>query len=68
MGDNKAQDNQSKVSFYEGVKNEFKKISWPDKMTLVKQTVAVTSVSIVMGCIIAVVDFVIQNGINFLTK
>ncbi len=68
MGENKAQDNQPKVSFYEGVKNEFKKISWPDKMTLVKQTIAATSVSVVMGCIIAVIDFVIQNGINFLTK
>ena len=34
--------------------HEFKKIIWPDKQTLVKETAAVVSVSVVLGAIIAV--------------
>ena len=67
MGENATQDKQPMVSFSEGVKAEFKKISWPDKKTLGKQTITVTVTSIVVGCIIAVIDMVIQYGINFLT-
>ncbi|MBD5545439.1 MAG: preprotein translocase subunit SecE [Lachnospiraceae bacterium] len=67
MGENATQDKQPKVSFSEGVKAEFKKITWPDKKTLGKQAVAVTAISIVLGCIIAVIDMVVQYGINFLT-
>ena len=37
-----------KVKFFDGVKAEFKKIIWPDKDTLLKQSVAVVFVSIVM--------------------
>ena len=57
-----------KPSWLKGLKAEFKKIIWPDKKTLAKQTVAVTICSIVIGAIIAVVDFLIQYGIDFLVK
>ena len=40
-----------KVKFFDGVKAEFKKIIWPDKDTLLKQSVAVVIVSIIMGAI-----------------
>ena len=33
-----------KKSWFKGVKAEFKKIIWPDKKTLAKETVAVVSV------------------------
>lgn len=56
-----------KVKFFDGVKAEFKKIIWPDKNTLLKQSVAVVAVSIVMGVIIALIDMVMQYGVNFLT-
>ena len=56
-----------KVKFFDGVKAEFKKIIWPDKDTLLKQSVAVVIVSIIMGAIIALIDIVAQYGINFLT-
>ena len=36
-----------KTSWFKGLKAEFKKIIWPDKKTLAKQTVAVTACSIV---------------------
>ena len=56
-----------KVKVFDGVKAEFKKIIWPDKDTLLKQSVAVVIVSIIMGAIIALIDVVAQYGINFLT-
>lgn len=48
------------------LKKEFKKVIWPDKMTLAKQTAAVVSVSVVLGAIIALVDFLVQNGVEIL--
>ena len=56
-----------KVKFFDGVKAEFKKIIWPDKDTLLKQSVAVVAVSIVLGAIIALIDMLAQYGVNFLT-
>ena len=58
---------QKKPSFFKGVKAEFKKISWPDKTKLLKQSVAVVSISVVLGLLISVLDTIIQYGVNFLT-
>lgn len=38
-----------KKSWFKGLKAEFKKIIWPDKKTLVKQTVAVIVCSLFLG-------------------
>ncbi len=57
-----------KKSWFKGIKSEFKKIIWPDKQTLAKETVAVVSVSVALGAIIAVIDFIIQNGIDILVN
>ena len=53
--------------FFDGVKAEFKKIIWPDQNTLLKQSIAVVGVSIVIGALIALIDTVVQFGVNFLT-
>ena len=58
----------SKPDFIKGVKAEFKKISWPDKDSLVKQSVAVVCISVVLGAVIAVLDFLMQYGVDFLTS
>ena len=55
-----------KKSWFKGLKAEFKKIIWPDKKTLVKQTVAVTICSLLLGALIAVIDALLQYGIDFL--
>ena len=68
MGDNAKNESKPKTSFFKGLEMEFKKITWPDKNTLLKQSVAVTIVSVILGGIIAVLDFAIQYGVNFLTK
>lgn len=57
-----------KKSWFKGLKAEFKKIIWPDKVTLAKQTAAVVSVSVVLGAAIAVIDFLVQNGVDLLVR
>ena len=57
-----------KPGFFKGVKSEFKKITWPDKNSTFKQSVAVVSISIVAGLLIAILDFVIQYGVDFITR
>ena len=64
MSNNKTQ----KQSWFKGLNKEFKKIIWPDKMTVAKQTAAVVSVSVVVGAIIAIVDFIAQYGVDLLVK
>lgn len=57
-----------KKSWFKGLKAEFKKIIWPDKKTLVKQTVAVIVCSLFLGVLIWMVDVVLQNGIDLLVR
>ena len=52
--------------WFQGLQAEFRKISWPDRDTLVKETVTVTVVAVVLGIIIATLDMILQYGINFL--
>ena len=59
---------KQKKSWFKGLKAEFKKVIWPDKKTLAKQTVAVTLFSIILGAIIAIVDALLQFGIDFLVQ
>ena len=61
-------DKTQKKSWFKGLNREFNKIIWPDKMTLAKQTTAVVSVSVVLGIIIAIVDFIAQYGVDLLVK
>ena len=45
-----------KKSRFKSLKSEFKKITWPDRPTLIKQTIAVIAISIVVGALIVGVD------------
>ena len=68
MGESaKSQKTSKLVKFWNGVKAEFKKIVWPDKEDLLKQSVAVVIISVVVGAIITVLDFGMQYGIDFIT-
>lgn len=57
-----------KVGLIKGVKSEFKKVSWLNKATLVKQTIAVFAVACVLGVIITLLDKAIQYGLQFITS
>ena len=65
MGDSKE---TRKTPFFKGMKAEFKKIIWPDKTTLAKQTAAVVSVSVILGVIITVIDILVKYGIDLLVR
>ena len=66
MGETEKLDKAPKTSWFTGLSAEFKKIVWPDKQSLVKQTTAVVAVSVVLGLIIALTDYLIQYGVDFL--
>lgn len=55
-------------SWFKGLKAEFGKINWATKEDITKQTVAVVVVSVILGLFIAVADFLLQSGINFLVN
>ena len=57
-----------KKSWFKGLNREFKKVIWPDKMTVAKQTAAVVSVSVILGAVIAIVDFIAQYGVDLLVR
>lgn len=57
-----------KDGFFSQVKAEFKKIIWPSRQSLLKQTVAVIVSSAVLGLIIAIVDLIIRYGLELIVK
>ncbi len=74
MGDTSTEKTESPSSkksgseFWKGIKSEFRKIIWPDRSTLTKQSIAVIVVSIITGALIAIIDRALQYGINFIVK
>ena len=66
MGDkaNKTNENVAKAGFSQEVKSEFKKIIWPSKESLTKESVAVIVTTIVLGGVVALLDLGIQYLIN----
>lgn len=59
---------ESKPGFFKTVAVEWKKIVWPNKESVFRQSVAVTAIAIVVGILITVFDFLIQYGVNFITQ
>ena len=55
-----------KRSFFTELKGEFRKIVWPDKKLLGKQSVAVIISAIAIGCIISAIDWLLQIGMTFI--
>ncbi len=51
-----AEKKANKTSFFQGVAAELKKIIWPSRETLLKQTILVVVISLLLGIIISVID------------
>ena len=68
MADSAKKEKAARPNFFKGVKTEFKKISWPDRDSLLKQSAAVVCISVVLGALIAILDFLIQYGVDFLVS
>ena len=66
MGQTENVEKAPKTNWFKGIKAEFSKIIWPEQKLVVRQTIAVVAVSVVTGLIIALLDWAIQHGVNFL--
>lgn len=70
MSDNEKEAKKSsevkKPSFFKGLKAEFRKINWPSKKTITKESGAVLVITIVLMGIIVVVDYCLEFGLNVL--
>lgn len=55
-----------KRSWFKELKAEFGKITWPTKDSLIKQSFLVTVSAIVIGFLVAGVDWLLQIGLNFI--
>lgn len=66
MGETEKLNKAPKQSWFTGLSAELKKVIWPDKQSLARQTTAVIAVSVVLGLVIALLDFIIQYGVDFL--
>ena len=68
MAESAKKEKAPKNSWIKGLKSEFNKIIWTDKKTLVRQTVAVVSITAILGVIISVLDSAVLQFINLLIK
>ena len=59
---------KEKPDFFKGDKADYNKIIWPNKDDLIKQTIAVITVSLILGLLIVSMDWLIRNGLEFLQQ
>ncbi len=57
-----------KRSWFQELAAEFKKITWPSRETLVKESVTVILSAIVIGAIVAVLDLGMRYGFEHLVE
>ena len=53
-----------KKSFFKGLKAEYRKIIWPSRQTVAKESGAVLVITIVLGAIIVGVDILSNFGLS----
>jgi preprotein translocase subunit SecE len=66
MSDKKETSPALKRSWFQELKTEFGKITWPNRKSVTKQSVAVIIAAIVLGFIIAGVDYLLSIGLSFI--
>ena len=66
MAEKVSNEKAPKKDFIKGLKSEFRKIIWPNKEDLTKNTIAVVSVTVALGVLSAVLDLSIKFGLNLL--
>lgn len=55
-----------KRSWFQELKGEFAKITWPTKQSLVKESTAVLIIAVAMGFLIAGIDWLLQIGLSYI--
>ncbi len=66
MGKNKENLTSRVSNWFKGLKSEFRKITWPDKKSLVRKSVAVIISAIILGAIISGIDFIVVKGLELI--
>ena len=66
MSDKKETSPALKRSWFQELKGEFGKITWPGKKQLAKEVTVVLVSAILLGSIIVVVDYLLNLGLQFL--
>lgn len=70
MADSKKKEKEvkkdNKPGFFTTVSAEFKKIIWPSKEATVRQAVVVTVIATIMGTLVALFDFLMAYGVDFI--
>ncbi len=66
MSETETTEKTKKTGFFKNVKSEFKKCTWPKKEELAKQSALVIVVSVVLGVVIAGLDWAIRYGLQAL--
>ena len=51
-------------AWFKSLEAEFKKIIWPNQETVAKQSATVMVVTILLGAVIALLDYLIKSGLN----
>ncbi len=62
------QGKEKKPNFFKGLKAEYRKIIWPNREDIAKQTTAVLVCSLILGAIIAGLDFAFKTGFGLIIK
>jgi len=68
MSENAKKEQVKGKNWFQGMLAEFKKIVWPTKKDIVKNTVVVVVASIILGLIISVIDVLTGMGVQLLGK
>ena len=66
MSDKKETSPALKRSWFQELKGEFGKITWPGKKQLAKEVTVVLVSAILLGSIIVVVDYLLNLGLQYL--
>ena len=62
------EETSSTKKWIDGLKAEFKKIIWPNRADIQKETTAVVVCSVILGVVIALLDYLIQHGVDILVN
>ena len=68
VSQNISEGKEKKVSFFKGVKSEMKKVSWPNKKTLLNHTMVVIMVCALMALFVGLLDTGFRSLIGLIVK
>ena len=58
----------AKSNWWKGLKAEWKKIVWPSRNTLAKESAAVVIITVILGLLIKLVDLGVEQILGFILK